>query len=87
MHFFCACVCVLCFFVRQTPGLHLPSSRDRANAINKVFTDAISSAWATNANVVAYDFFMSCNLIDLAIGTNLQKHFNNTPYLIIDIDE
>lgn len=71
----------------QTPGLHLPTSRERADSINKVFTDKISGAFAKNANVVAFDFFTSCNLIDLAIGTNIQKHFNNTNYLIIDISE
>lgn len=68
------------------PGSHLPSSRDRANSINKVFTDTITGAWAKNANVIAFDFFMSCNLIDLTIGANIQKHFNNTNYLIIDIN-
>lgn len=75
------------FAIVQSPGIHLPSSRDRANNINKVFIDSISNTWASNANVIAFDFFMSCNLIDLAIGTNQQKHFNNTNYLIIDIDE
>lgn len=77
----------LLLFFLQTPGLHLPTSRERADSINKVFMDGISGAWAKNANVVAFDFFMSCNLIDLAIGANIQKHFNNTNYLIIDITE
>lgn len=69
------------------PGHLLPSSRHRSDRINQLILDTISGAWAMSANVVALDFFMSSNLIDLAIGANLQKHFNNSQYLVFDIEE
>lgn len=68
-------------------GLHLPSARERVSTINRTFSQLLSGAWSMTANVVAFDFFLSSNLIDTAVHANQQKTINNTNYVIIHIDE
>lgn len=71
----------------QSPGLHLPSARERANSINRNISRWLSGVWGLNANVVALDYFCGSNLVDIAVNANLQKRSNSSQYLIIDINE
>lgn len=71
----------------QSPGLHLPSARERANSINRNISKWLSGVWSLNANVVALDYFCGTNLIDIAVNANLQKRTNNSQYLVLDIND
>lgn len=75
------------WIVFQSPGLHLPSARERANSINRNVSNWLSGIWGLSANVVALDYFCGSNLIDIAVSANLQKRSNNSDYIIIQINE
>lgn len=55
--------------------------------MNKIINTRLGGPWSLKANVVAIDFFMSTNLIDIAIHINRHKSFelNEKKYIHFDI--
>jgi hypothetical protein len=44
-----------------------------ADAVNRNLTSWFHNQWWSRANIVATDFFLGNNLIDVAIAANLRK--------------
>lgn len=63
--------------LQTSNGNHLPTSRERAAAINGNITSWLSGSWSHSTNVVSMDFVWSTNLIDLAIQANNHKQWPN----------
>lgn len=49
------------------------SLRVMANAVNRNLTSWFRNQWWSHANIVATDFFLGNNLIDVAVAANLRK--------------
>ena len=49
------------------------SLRQMADSVNRALTVWFAALWWANANIVATDFFMGNNLVDVAISANLRK--------------
>uniref|UniRef100_A0A336KCN0 CSON007042 protein n=1 Tax=Culicoides sonorensis TaxID=179676 RepID=A0A336KCN0_CULSO len=59
-----------------TTGEKMKSPGERASEINAKVMPMLGGPWSWNANVVALDYVMSTNLIDMAIHTNQNKIIN-----------
>ncbi|PSN45286.1 hypothetical protein C0J52_17535 [Blattella germanica] len=49
------------------------SLRSMADSVNRNLTDWFRNQWWPHTNIVATDFFLGNNLIDVAVSTNLRK--------------
>lgn len=60
----------------------MPSTRDRADKINLQMLPIIGGPLSIHCNVISVDFFLSTNIVDVAIYTNLHKNVNRNNNLL-----
>lgn len=77
---------VFLFFFFKNNGQKLTTTRERANQLNKNLSIWLGGPWSLSANVVAVDYFMSTNLIDIAIYTNRHKSYERNGNQLIHFD-
>lgn len=63
-------------FLKQSSDEKMKEPGERAAEINSKVIPMLGGPWSWGANVVALDYFMSTNLIDIAIHTNQNKIIN-----------
>ena len=51
----------------------MPTTRERSELINPDISIWLGGPWSLSANIVALDYFLNTNLIDIAVHTNYHK--------------